>query len=35
LIKNRNFENLNIQEYIEDGMVKGFFSNNPETKKES
>ena len=24
-----------IQEYIEDGMVKGFFSNNPETKKES
>ena len=24
-----------IQEYIEDGMVKGFFSNNPKTKKES
>ena len=24
-----------IQEYIEDGMVKGFFSNNPKPKKES
>jgi hypothetical protein len=33
--KSPNGGTMYIQEYIEDGMVKGFFSNNPETKKES